>query len=1639
MPPYEGNRRRSGIVHARFMFNTRKQEPSESFDDFVSGLRKLSSKCHYDASPPFVQSLLRDRLIVGISNKEIQSKLIQQSDDLSLTSAIEIVRLSSKDLLEKTSIKQENYDEEMPSVHDKLQVQVNVEEGGSKPDVKVSEEAKIAIVIELTNYKAVLMASSGHESEKAKLWEQVYRSAQNIPGASFKSALHLREIFATWKTAAFQARQQSSHEDIKISNSDKLILDLLTGQYNDNFENYTNLTSNFSENCNDELENHDADEYTFNDENHVNSGSDSNGDESCEDTTEDASKVKTATAKRGRGRPRKTSPSHGGSNNSTSMSAEMKVLILKRLFLQKDTITTKGNEKEKKDVWRNLYNSLENKLNIDSPSALRGTFRIWKQRSLKKRDNPIDETITESDKLIFKIFNLDTQTSNKAHDDNDDDNIDNSDVNENEIEEDFNEEVKEEVGEADEQQLKVGFINSKLRLSILYEIAKHRSHILPSSEVSSIDRKEAAWKKVHQKVISDLGLPNLSLQKLKDLAAYWQAKALHASTKNGPVKDLEKLLQFLYKDNKDASSSFPDDLKNGAAPPTLIHGIPSGCIHYSAEAKKSILNKLLQHKDGSGKPIKDHLWEEVLGVAKHYTGNLSITKQKLKYVVKQWKWRAIELFKQGKPAKTDSDKLVFELYDLNDDNAIDCDDDQDVGNQPHYVNEEAKDVVVKLVMLDPMILCRKVDKTSRSSFWSNALEEAKKNDANVSASNAIWLKTAFHQWVKNNESPSEKLAGQIFKCLQEVSRPEHTINSEDYKTCVINEIFQQQNTYLFGSIEERISMWKQILKRVSLKFGKSLSDVQLILQFSSWKEKVKTKLRYGQINQQLTPCERRLLELCSIGNEVYNLPKLAKDSIMSHLQSNSQLLKTGTANHLRQMWVDIHKKTNLTHTIEDHNSFYRSVNRWKLTTLKKQQYLGSLDDNEAMFLSLIGVSPTDWLDVDLLILFEDSNTENVNVKLKIVVPDCAKRRIAEMATMKHDIVYGSNLQDICRFWSETLEAIKTEFDIVCSQPVLLQRAWFSWTFEAWKKRISNVYLLPHEVVLLDLVIVKKSLIAEQFDSEDEAMQDVVDISDSILASILEDILKYKDLMQNDLGLFWTLALKLAQAHWVYCDSPSKLYRAFKLRESRIQQNLMQQIPLTPDKKALLELFGQDMCEDEASDDGDDFIEDEITKIIKEDDDSDSNIKEEIIDEHADLWAATNKSVAAEAAGFVTVPDAIKLVIAKAMLRHRQLIFNDTNQDSGWRKVYRVAQGNGAFYDSIDSMKASINQWKNKALIKLSKDPGAITELDKLMYNIYAIDTGDLDLDLCNSTGTKFSQAILFELPSSRLTTGGKMAILQEILRNKLAIIDNYPTSDAETPPTLISHKARFHAWTNVLQVANAVGGNFPSLAQLTTYVQHQLKIPTLQKIQSRSKINEIDSLVAKIYNELLDTTGLEFLPEYNINSIETQHGCRLCQLQFSRFDELRLHQQVAHGQMAEVDITRKCRVCGYDMGFDKPAIRSHFRTNHTQEAFACDYCDQLFLNDEDYYQHAIGHVAYNPLETLEEVVDGDSEEERNDFAPSSTALKQRKRGVYRKRAKIELPLPLSGDELPKISKKEGGLCPHCGEVSQILSNYCPFC
>ena len=302
-----------------------------------------------------------------------------------------------------------------------------------------------------------------------------------------------------------------------------------------------------------------------------------------------------------------------------------------------------------------------------------------------------------------------------------------------------------------------------------------------------------------------------------------------------------------------------------------------------------------------------------------------------------------------------------------------------------------------------------------------------------------------------------------------------------------------------------------------------------------------------------------------------------------------------------------------------------------------------------------------------------------------------------------------------------------------------------------------------------------------------------------------------------------------------------------------------------------------------------------------------------------------------------------------------------------------------------------------------------------MISIYDLDVGQLDVNQIKEPASKSGN---FLIPI-RLTTGGKIGILEEMLRNKPYLV--------ESQGYMPSHRDRFYAWHNVLRVAHSVGGNFSNVIQLSNYVKIQLKSATEDKIHSRQKIDEVDSLVFKIFEDL-DSSGLEFESDYQVY-METQHGCRMCQISFHRFDELRLHQQMHHGQGLEQDFARKCRLCGNDVG-DKPAMRAHVRANHPQEPFVCDYCDQMFFSDLDFYQHVKEHVPYDPMESLEEVIEEVMDDELKPLAgQGASGLKQRKRGVYRKRVKVEIPLPEDAEgELPRIGKKEGGLCPHCGEV-----------
>ena len=81
MPPL-GNE--SGVLRARFLFNSREQQSTESLEDFLKSLKELSKRCKYEASQNLVQELLRDTWIRGLRNKEIQARLLNCPDDLEL-------------------------------------------------------------------------------------------------------------------------------------------------------------------------------------------------------------------------------------------------------------------------------------------------------------------------------------------------------------------------------------------------------------------------------------------------------------------------------------------------------------------------------------------------------------------------------------------------------------------------------------------------------------------------------------------------------------------------------------------------------------------------------------------------------------------------------------------------------------------------------------------------------------------------------------------------------------------------------------------------------------------------------------------------------------------------------------------------------------------------------------------------------------------------------------------------------------------------------------------------------------------------------------------------------------------------------------------------------------------------------------------------------------------------------------------------------------------------------------------------------------------------------------------------------------------------------------------------------------------
>ena len=84
----------------RFNFNTRVQKEGETIAEFIAELRRLSEHCKFDGT---LDTMLRNRLVCRITDKQFQQKLLQEKDltfkkAFELAQAIEAAEKKSKDI-----------------------------------------------------------------------------------------------------------------------------------------------------------------------------------------------------------------------------------------------------------------------------------------------------------------------------------------------------------------------------------------------------------------------------------------------------------------------------------------------------------------------------------------------------------------------------------------------------------------------------------------------------------------------------------------------------------------------------------------------------------------------------------------------------------------------------------------------------------------------------------------------------------------------------------------------------------------------------------------------------------------------------------------------------------------------------------------------------------------------------------------------------------------------------------------------------------------------------------------------------------------------------------------------------------------------------------------------------------------------------------------------------------------------------------------------------------------------------------------------------------------------------------------------------------------------------------------------------
>ena len=78
-------------TYERFKFNQRNQEAGENFDAYLTALRIMTDTCNFCTCPTMKDSLIRDRIVLGIRNDDVRKCLLQERK-LDLKKCIDICR-----------------------------------------------------------------------------------------------------------------------------------------------------------------------------------------------------------------------------------------------------------------------------------------------------------------------------------------------------------------------------------------------------------------------------------------------------------------------------------------------------------------------------------------------------------------------------------------------------------------------------------------------------------------------------------------------------------------------------------------------------------------------------------------------------------------------------------------------------------------------------------------------------------------------------------------------------------------------------------------------------------------------------------------------------------------------------------------------------------------------------------------------------------------------------------------------------------------------------------------------------------------------------------------------------------------------------------------------------------------------------------------------------------------------------------------------------------------------------------------------------------------------------------------------------------------------------------------------------------